>query len=479
MNQTLLIRNALAILTGGRGAAARVAGPDIRVRDGRIDAIGALAPLPGEPTLDATDCVVYPAWVNTHHHLFQSLLKGDPAGIDATLGPWLSATPLRHRAAFDAELFRLAARIGLVELALSGCATVADHQYLYWPGMPFDPAAILFEEAEALGLRFVLCRGGGTRTRLPEGRPLSSLPAAMQPETLQAFLDDIDRLARLHHDPSPAAMRRIAVAPTAPPWSMAPEELRQCADFARARGLRLHSHLSETVAYQDTVLAQHDTSSVRFCESVGWLGADVWFAHLVKLDADEIALLGATGTGIAHCPQSNGRLGSGISPVRELEAAGVPVSIGVDGAASNEAADMVSETHAAWLMHRADPRSGPREDARSPGHRTVQPGGHANAMTVEDVVHIGTAGGARVLGLSGVGTLQVGMAADIAVYDLDQPRHFGLHDSAVGPVASGGRPTLRALLVQGRVVVENDAIPGLDMAQLRADAQAFVKTMLA
>jgi 8-oxoguanine deaminase len=157
----------------------------------------------------------------------------------------------------------------------------------------------------------------------------------------------------------------------------------------------------------------------------------------------------------------------------------IPVGLAVDGAASNEAADMASEAHAAWLMHRADPRSGPREDTRSPGFRTVQPGGHANAMTVEDVVHIGTSGGARVLGLPGVGTLQVGMAADIAVYDLDQPRHFGLHDPGVGPVASGGRPTLRLALVQGRIVVENDTIPGLDLAQLRAEAQAFVKTMLA
>jgi 8-oxoguanine deaminase len=153
------------------------------------------------------------------------------------------------------------------------------------------------------------------------------------------------------------------------------------------------------------------------------------------------------------------------------------VGLAVDGAASNEAADMASEAHMAWLVHRADPRAGERNDARSPGHRTVQPGGHSAAMTVEDVVHIGTAGGARVLGLPGVGTLQPGMAADIAVYDLDQPRHFGLRDPAIGPVASGGRPTLKWLLCHGRVVVENDTIPGLDMAQLRADAEAFVKTL--
>lgn len=167
VQDSLLIRGAEAILTGLRGPASRHAGPDIRIQAGRIAAIGQLTPLPGERTLEARGCVVYPAWVNTHHHLFQSLLKGDPAGIDATLSPWLMATPWRLRPHMDETMFRLAARIGLVELALSGCATVADHNYHYWPGMPFDGSAVLFDEADALGLRFVLCRGGGTLSRVP------------------------------------------------------------------------------------------------------------------------------------------------------------------------------------------------------------------------------------------------------------------------------------------------------------------------
>ena len=152
----VLIRNAAAILTGASGEGARAKGPDIRIRDGRITAIGALAPEPGEATIDATDGVVYPAWINTHHHLFQSLLKGEPHGLNATLTPWLAATPYRFRAGFDAKRFRLAARIGLVELALSGCGTVADHNYLYYPGMPFDASAILFDEAERLDRKSVV-----------------------------------------------------------------------------------------------------------------------------------------------------------------------------------------------------------------------------------------------------------------------------------------------------------------------------------
>jgi cytosine/adenosine deaminase-related metal-dependent hydrolase len=198
------------------------------------------------------------------------------------------------------------------------------------------------------------------------------------------------------------------------------------------------------------------------------VGEDVWFAHMVHLDDTDLKLCADTRTGIAHCPQSNARLGSGIARIPEALAMGARVGLAVDGAASNEAADMASEAHAAWLVHRSDPRA---------GARGAQPGGLAHAMTVEDVVHIGTAGGAQMMGLQGVGTLQVGMAADLCVYDLDQPRHFGLMDPAIGPVASGGRPTLRLALVQGRVVVENDSIPGLDLAQLRQESRAFVKAM--
>lgn len=467
----VLIRHAAAILTGARGDLARAAGPDIRVREGRIVEIGRLRSVASEPVIDATDCVVYPAWVNTHHHLFQSLLKGEPKGLNATLTPWLAATPYRFRAGFDAGRFRLAARIGLVELALSGCGTVADHNYLYYPGMPFDASAILFEEAERLGLRFVLCRGGATVARQLE----TELPLALRPETLSAYLGDLERLATKYHDPAPDAFRRVVAAPTTPLFSMRPGELSDTVHAARRLGLRLHSHLSETVNYQDAAHEQHGLSPIRFAEEVGLLGPDVWFAHLVKLDAEEIALLGATGTGIAHCPQSNGRLASGIAPVRALEAAGVAVSIGVDGAASNEAADMISEVHAAWLMARA--RGGQAATAVMRGGTGE---GGASDASVEDVVRWGTSGGAQVLGLTGTGSLAPGMAADIAIYALDRdPRHFGLHDVAVAPVASAGRAQLRALLVGGKLVVEHGEIPGLDMVELGRAARQAVRELQA
>ncbi|PXW24777.1 amidohydrolase family protein [Paraburkholderia caballeronis] len=472
MNESILIRNAAAIMTGGSGAdddPARAAGPDIRIVGDTIDAIGALSPQRGETVVDATDCIVYPAWVNTHHHLFQSLLKGDRAGLDASLTPWLAATPYRFRAQFDERRFRLAARIGLIELARSGCATVADHNYVYYPDMPFDSSAILFDEADRLGLRFVLLRGGATQTRQLE----AELPHALRAESFDAYLADIERLAHRYHDASPRAMRRVVVAPTTVLYSISPAQMRETAAFARRLGLRLHSHLSETVGYQDSAYAMHRQSPVAFCGEHDWLGDDVWYAHLVKLDVDEIALLGETGTGVAHCPQSNGRLGSGICPVYELVQAGVPVSIGVDGAASNEAADMISEVHMAWLAQRA--RVGM---AAQPLYRGGSFEGGAHAATVEDAIHWGTAGGARVLGLPEVGRVAPGYSADLAIYRLDDPRYFGLHDPAIGPVASGGRPTLAALYAAGRRIVTDDALDGVDMAELARDARAAVKELL-
>ncbi len=469
MTDALLIRGAEALLTGHRGAAARAAGgTDVRVKDGLVAAIGTLAPEPGERVLDARGCVVYPGWVNTHHHLFQSLLKGIPGGIDLPLVPWLAAVPVKYRRHFDAEAsLRLAARVGLVELALSGCSTVCDHQYHYWPGMPFDASEAVFDEAAKLGLRFVLARGGQTQARAMTD---AEAPPQVQPETLDGFLASVERDVHRWHQAGAMPMRRVVSAITTPNWSCAVDQLKPMAAEARRLGIHLHSHLSETYDYVRWAREVHGCTPMQFVAEHGWVGPDVWYAHMVHLDDGDLAVCAQTKTGIAHCPQSNARLGSGIARIPEALALGVPVGLAVDGAASNEAADMAAEAHMAWLVHRADPRAG--------ALRGTQPGGHASAMTADDVVHIGSAGGARMMGLQGVGTLEVGMAADLAVYDLDQPRHFGLHDPAIGPVVGGGRPTLKLLLVQGRTVVENDAIPGLDMAALRAEAAAFVRTML-
>lgn len=468
----MLITNASAVLTGrAPHDGARSSASDLRIGDdGLIREMGrGLRAEAGEQVLDATDCVVYPGWVNTHHHLFQSLLKGVPAGIDATLTPWLKAVPYAHRGGFDENTLRLAARIGMVELMRSGCSTIADHHYIYYPGMGYDPSAVLFDEADKLGVRFMLLRGGATQTRDAE----VGAPAHLRPETLDGMLADIERTVQRYHQRGPGARTRVALAPTTLTISLRPDELKPLARAARALGIPMHSHMSETVSYQEHCAERYGRLPIEVAADNEWLGPDVWFAHLVHLSDGERQLLASTGTGMAHCPQSNGRLGSGVSPAPALARAGARVSIGVDGAASNEAADMLSELHFAWLMHRAHAGASARPRPQGAGEQG------ADAVTVEQLVHWGSAGGAETLGFDGVGTLEVGQAADLAVYALDDPRHFGLHDPAIAPIVSGARPRLKWLLCGGQVRVQDDQIPGLDMAELNAQARQAVTRLRA
>jgi len=378
----MLIDNAAGIFTGLPGAAMRTAG-QIRIRDGVIVAIGALAPEPGEQRLDARGGVVYPGLVSTHHHLFQSVLKGVRSGIDLPLAGWLRAVPYRFWSKFDEEALAVAARIGLAELLLSETTTVADHHYLFSDSFSYDPAQVIFEVARSLGLRLVFCRGGGTTARhvAGTGDPFAAPPV----ETLDRMLQSVEACVQRFHDASPNSLSRVALAPTTPTWSLDPGELREVIAAARRMGVRLHSHLSETADYVEFCLSVHGKRPVQWLADHDWLGEDVWFAHLVHLDEEEVRILASTGTGMAHCPQSNCRLGSGIAPADAMARLGGAVSLGVDGAASNEAADMLCEMHSAWHTHRAVKGAG--------------------AVTAEDVVHWATAGGARVLGMPHVGTL--------------------------------------------------------------------------
>jgi len=448
---TTLLRNAAGMVTGLPGPAARAAGPDLRIEGARIAAIGRLEPQPGEVVLDATDCVVYPGWVNTHHHLFQSLLKGVPAGINLQLVPWLNAVPVAYRRFVSEDMLRTAARIGIAELVLSGCTTVADHHYAYWPGMPYDASELLFEVAAEFGVRFVLLRGGATKVRDTDVNP----PPEARPETLEGMLASVERDVQRYHEPGADAMRKVVMSPTTPTWSVPVPELKEFARAARRMGIGLHSHMSESADYVNFCRDVHGCRPIEFCERHEWLGPDVFYAHLVHLQPHEIQMLAASGTGMSHCPQSNCRLGSGIAPAPALAAMGGRVSIGVDGAASNEAADMVSEAHAAWLVHRA------RDGAAS--------------TSVEEVVRWGSAGGASILGLGDVGTLEVGKQADIAVYSLDELRYAGLHDPAIGPVAAGGAARLQHLFCAGRPLVREGAIPGFDRAALLREAREAVR----
>ncbi|MFM0645922.1 amidohydrolase family protein [Paraburkholderia bryophila] len=455
--EALLIKNPVAVMSGMNGDRARLGQVDLRIRNGRIETIAAnLTPRADERVIDARSCVVYPGWVNTHHHLFQNLLKAVPSGINADLQEWLAAVPYPRLARFTPDLARVAARLGMAELLLSGVTTCADHHYLYHAEGSTETGDLLFDEAASFGMRFVLCRGGALQAA---GDHPGFSKLALKPETLDQMLADIERLKARYHDAGDASMRRVVVAPTTPTFSLPPELLPEVARAARRMGLRLHTHLSETTRYVDFCKERFNKLPVEFVADHEWLGPDVWFAHLVHLQPSEIALLAETGSGCSHCPVSNARLGSGIAPAPQMAAAGVPMSLAVDGVASNESGSMTNEAHFAWLVHRA-----------AQG---------AAATTVEETIHWGSAGGAGVLGLDAVGTLEVGKAADFVLYDVRDLRFNGFHDLAVAPVTAGEPARVRYNVVNGRVVVDNGVIPGLDLDALRHEAGEGVKRLLA
>lgn len=449
----ILIRGAAAIMTG-MVMPARAVGPDIRIRGSTIAAIGKLDAEPGERIIDATECIVYPGWVNTHHHLLQTLLKGVPAGLNVPLRKWLDIVPFAFRMRFDEDLLETAALLGLAELMLCGCTTVADFHHLYYPQIGFDSSAVIFRAAEQLGARLVLCRAFGTRARATA----NSSPLTMQPEGLPAVLAAIERDAARWHDPAPNARRRLVAAPTNITSALAPDELRQTADETRRLGLRLHSHLAESDDDGSYCRESHGLGPLQYAERHGWVGADVWFAHMVKVDAADIRILAETGTGIAHCPGSNARLGNGIAPITEMRAAVVPISLGQDGGAASDSGDMLAEAHFAWYIHRA--RSGPQ------------------ALAIEDVLNWGTQGGARILGLDAIGVVATGYEADVAVYRLDDLRLAAFHDASIAPIATGVRPHLKCLMVGGRVVVEDDAICGIGTDELRRRARSAMRRLV-
>ena len=427
----------------GDAAGTRLTG-SIRIEDDLIAEVGDLSPRPGEQVIDAGGCVVAPGLVNTHHHLFQSVLKGVPAGMDAALDDWLERVPYTFWPRIDEETLRISARIGLVELALTGATTVCDHHYLFSDRYDYDPAEVLFDEARRLGLRFVLARGGMTRGRAFGG----DVPPAPT-ETLAQFLDGVGAAAARWTDPSPRPMTRVVCAPTTPNFNLSPESLPEIAAEARHLGLRLHAHLSENTAYAAQTLRAFGQRPVPWLAQNDWLGPDVWFAHLVDLAPEEVALLAGTGTGMAHCPQANARLGSGIAPAPALHAQGGVVSLAVDGAGANEAADMGAALYSAFAVQRAR--------------------GGVEAADVGTVMHWATAGGASVLGMPSIGRIAPGMAADIVLFDLAAPRNFGLHDPALAPVVTGA-VQVRHSFVGGRTVVQNGRLNGVDLAELAADA---------
>ncbi|CAM4180474.1 8-oxoguanine deaminase [Nocardia ninae] len=413
---------------------APVVGPEIPagylvIADGRIESLGAgPAPIvPDAQRIDGTGCLVTPGLVNTHHHLYQWATQG--MFQDSTLFEWLTGL-YRTWARMDADVVYGAASAGLGWMALTGCTTSSDHHYVFPQGRGdlFDAEV---RAARELGIRFHPCRGSMDR-----GQSDGGLPPDEVVEDRDTILLNTAEIIDKYHDPSFDSMLRVAVAPCSP-FSVSEGLMTDAASLARSKGVRLHTHLAETLDEEEHCREQMGCTPVEYMEKLGWLGDDVWFAHAVHLHDADIRRFAETGTGMAHCPSSNARLGAGIARITDLLAAGAPVGLGVDGAASSELTSLAGELRQTMLFQRAV--HGP------------------TALTARQALEVGTLGGARNLGRQlEIGSLEPGKLADIAMWRVD-----GFRAALQDPVCTlvfGPTPPLARLLVGGRTVVENDEL---------------------
>src|SRR3990167_2649078 len=434
------------------------------VRDNVIEWIGPAAELPpalrdeAVDTIDARGHLVTPGLVNTHHHMFQSLTRAVPGVQDAELFSWLRGLyPIW--AGLTPQMVQVSTQVAMAELLLSGCTTSSDHLYIYPNGVRLEDS---IEAAQQIGMRFLPTRGS-----MSVGQSAGGLPPDRVVENEDAILKDSQRLIETWHSAAHGAMVQVALAPCSP-FSVSPALMKQSAELARSfkgQGVRLHTHLAENdhdIAYSRE---KFNKTPAQYAQELGWLGDDVWHAHCVKLDDEGISLFAASRTGVAHCPCSNMRLASGIAPVRRMLNAGVPVGLGVDGSASNDAAHMVNEARQAMLLARVGRALMPPEarDGKTFFGCDLGPA----EMTARDALRIATRGGAQVLGRQDIGHLAVGMCADFALFDL---RTLGFAGGAVhDPVASlllCASPQAAYTVVNGRVVVRESQLTTVDLGPL-------------
>jgi cytosine/adenosine deaminase-related metal-dependent hydrolase len=430
---SVLVRGADVVVTMD-GARRELKGASVLVEDGVITAIGD-GPYLADRVIDARGCVVTPGLINTHHHLYQTMTRAVPGGQDALLFGWLK-TLYPIWAKMGPEHMLVSAQVGLAELAMSGCTLTSDHLYLYPNGVRLEDT---IEAAESIGLRLHATRGA-----MSIGEDDGGLPPQSLVEDEAAILNDSIRVVDAFHDAAPGAMVRIGLAPCSP-FSVSRELMRDAAILARDKGVMLHTHLAENdedIAYS---LEKFGCRPGQYAEDLGWTGHDVWHAHCVKLDASEISLFARTGTGVAHCPCSNCRLGSGIAPVRAMRDAGVNVGLGVDGSASNDAGDLLSEARQALLLQR------------------VKNG--ADAMSAREVLEIATLGGAKVLGRPDLGSIEVGKRGDLAIWDTQSLGAAGSWDAVAALILCPPK-SVRDLLVEGQIVVEGGVLARLDAGRL-------------
>jgi cytosine/adenosine deaminase-related metal-dependent hydrolase len=427
-------------------------GGSVLIEDGAVAWVGSGAPPQGADdteVLDGTGCVALPGLVNTHHHLYQALTRG--YAQDAELFGWLVALyPVW--AGLDAEWEAAAARVGLGELALSGCTMTTDHHYVF-PAGAGDLLEVEIAAAREIGLRFHPCRGSMDLGASAGGLP----PDHLVEDTDDALTRTEEAVARFH-DPSPGSMLRIGVAPCSP-FSVSERLMLDAADLARRLGVRLHTHLAETMDEDRHCLERFGRRPLELMEEWGWLGEDVWFAHGVHLDEGDRKAMAASGTGVAWCPSSNLRLGSGIAPGHGFLEAGVPAGLGVDGSASNDAGNLLAEARQAMLVSRAE--------------------GAARGLTAREALRVATRGGAEVLGRDDLGALEPGRRADLALFPVDGLETAGADVDPVAALVLAPPARARHVLVDGRAVVRDGHLANADEGSIAREGHRIARRIAA
>ena len=458
---TLLIKNAQLVATFDDTDplnARELSHASVFIRNNLIEAIGPNAEITqqADEVIDARGHLVMPGLVNTHHHMFQSLTRAIPAVQNAELFGWLRGLyPIW--AGLTPAMVQVSTQVAMAELLMSGCTTSSDHLYIYPNGVRLDDS---IEAAARIGMRFTASRGS-----MSVGQSEGGLPPDSVVEKEDAILKDTQRLIETWHDASHGAMLQIAVAPCSP-FSVSRDLMRESALLARSLNARLHTHLAENdhdIAY---CLEKFNCTPAQYAQDLGWLGSDVWHAHCVKLDDNGIGLFAASRTGVAHCPCSNMRLASGIAPIRQMLDAGVPVGLGVDGSASNDAGHIVNEARQAMLLARVR-RSmlPPTTDTQGRTFFGCELG--PLEMTAKGALALATRGGAQVLGRADVGHLAPGMCADLALFDLRTLAFAGgaVHDP-LGALLLCASPQAAYTVVDGKVVVRQGRLTTLELEPL-------------
>lgn len=448
--RSLLVRGA-ELLVSMDDAGSQWADGGIYVEGNVIQQIGPSSELPSEAdeVIDARGMLVMPGLVNTHHHFFQTLTRNLPAAQNADLFHWLVAHyPIW--AGLTPEAIYISSKVAIAELMLSGCTTSSDHTYIWPNGARLDDQ---IRAAAEMDFRFHASRGS-----MSVGESKGGLPPDHVVEDEDAILRDSRRLIEEYHDPSRGSMLRVVLAPCSP-FSVSPDLMRESIELARAYGVHSHTHLAETTDEEEYCRSLFGKTPVELAESLGWVGADVWHAHMVHPHAEEIERLGRTRTGVAHCPTSNMRLASGVMPLRQLREAGARVGLGVDGSASNDGSHMLAEARQALLMHRL--HDGP------------------NALTAHEALRLATRGGAEVLGREDIGHLAPGMAADFIGYRLDTLGLAGgaVHDSLASLVFCRP-PNVELSVINGQVRAREGRLAGVNLPPLVERHNAIARALV-